>query len=111
MVEVTGGDFIIGSEDVSWNIPRKVTLDSFLMAKYLVTVNEWQAFLDNTQMPFDWDWIIWADEGKAFRDVLPSGDCPAQGLTWYYAVAYCNWLSKQDGLEPCYKITGEMKDT
>ncbi|MEQ8221326.1 MAG: formylglycine-generating enzyme family protein [Candidatus Eremiobacterota bacterium] len=27
---------------------------------------------------------------------------PAAGVTWYGAVAYCNWRSKQEGLPPCY---------
>jgi len=27
---------------------------------------------------------------------------PAAGVTWYGAVAYCNWRSKQEGLTPCY---------
>jgi hypothetical protein len=35
----------------------------------------------------------------------PRPDCPILGLTWYAATAYCNWLSKQEGLpetEWCY---------
>ena len=26
-------------------------------------------------------------------------DCPAGGVSWYGAMAYCNWLSAQDGLD------------
>jgi formylglycine-generating enzyme required for sulfatase activity len=111
MIEVAGGSFIMGNSETPWNLPREVTLDSFLMAKYLVTVSEWQAFLDGARLPFDWDWSDWTIDGKIFRELLPSGDCPAQGLNWYYAAAYCNWLSEQDGLRPCYEIKGELKDT
>jgi len=25
-------------------------------------------------------------------------DCPINGVTWYEAAAYCNWLSKQEGI-------------
>lgn len=30
--------------------------------------------------------------------------CPANNISWYDAVQYCNWLSRQDGLIPCYKV-------
>ncbi len=29
--------------------------------------------------------------------------CPAQGMTWHEALAYCNALSVAAGLEPCYR--------
>jgi formylglycine-generating enzyme required for sulfatase activity len=29
-------------------------------------------------------------------------DSPINGVTWYEATAYCNWLSEQEGLTPCY---------
>jgi formylglycine-generating enzyme required for sulfatase activity len=35
-----------------------------------------------------------------------SDDCPVIGTNWFHAVAYCNWLSKQEGLpesEWCYE--------
>src|SRR6202043_366575 len=33
----------------------------------------------------------------------PTLDCPVNMVTWYDAVAYCNWLSDQEGLERCYE--------
>ena len=32
----------------------------------------------------------------------PTADCPAHVITWPRAVAYCNWLSKQEGLPTFY---------
>jgi formylglycine-generating enzyme required for sulfatase activity len=37
----------------------------------------------------------------------PDPSCPIGGLVWYEAAAYCNWLSKQEGIAEdqwCYEI-------
>jgi len=39
-------------------------------------------------------------------EYAPTTDCPVHSTTWYMAVEYCNWLSKQEGLpesESCYE--------
>jgi formylglycine-generating enzyme required for sulfatase activity len=39
------------------------------------------------------------------KDYSPSNECPISWTNWYYAAAYCNWLSKQEGLpkeQLCY---------
>ena len=33
----------------------------------------------------------------------PEPTRPMNGMTWYEAAAYCNWLSQQEGLATCYK--------
>ena len=45
----------------------------------------------------------------------PSDDCPANGISWFDAAAYCNWLSEQDGIpkeEWCYmpNASGQYAD-
>jgi formylglycine-generating enzyme required for sulfatase activity len=37
------------------------------------------------------------------KHYVRSLDCPVNNVTWYDAAAYCNWLSEQEGLEPCYE--------
>jgi formylglycine-generating enzyme len=32
--------------------------------------------------------------------------CPSRRVTWYEAVEYCNELSRQEGLDPCYSGSG-----
>jgi hypothetical protein len=33
----------------------------------------------------------------------PRPDGPMISVSWYDAAAYCNWLSRKEGLEPCYE--------
>jgi formylglycine-generating enzyme required for sulfatase activity len=33
-----------------------------------------------------------------FKEYAPTEDCPVNMVTWYDAAAYCNWLSKQEGI-------------
>ena len=52
------------------------------------------------------------------KDYQPSAvytrtaDLPVVGTTWYQAVAYCNWLSKEEGIDEdqwCYEIKDEIR--
>ena len=39
------------------------------------------------------------------KEMVPKTTCPVNKLTWYDAVAYCNWLNEQEGIPPerwCY---------
>jgi formylglycine-generating enzyme required for sulfatase activity len=50
----------------------------------------------------------YSGKDEAFiRRYAPAGDCPAPMITWYHAAEYCNWLSKNEGIEKdqwCYEI-------
>ena len=42
---------------------------------------------------------------KNYKTFSPAPTCPMNGVSWYAAAAYCNWLSKKDGIpedEWCY---------
>jgi sulfatase modifying factor 1 len=107
MVEVPGSSMILGHEEEDDNKPHKVTLDTFYMARYPVTFKLWKQFLSETRLYFEWDDKVPYLE-ITFRELMDNDDYAAQGLDWYYAVTFCNWLSKKEGLQPVYTIKGKL---
>ena len=69
----------------------------FAVATKEVTVEQYQRFLkENPKIaPLEIDRY----------SAEPTG--PMNGMTWYEATAYCNWLSQQEGLATCYQPNDE----
>ncbi len=95
MVLVKGGIFqmgdVMGDNEYGDERPvHSVTLSDFLIGKYAVAFEEYDAFCSATgsSKPGDRDW------GRGRRPVI--------SVSWENAVAYCNWRSKQEGLEEVY---------
>lgn len=91
MLLIEGGDYYMGN-DYSVNSDErpehKVTLSSFFMAKFEVTVEEYAKFSRMTGHK--------APEGEA--------NAPVNNITWEDAVMYCNWLSRASGYDKCYDL-------
>jgi formylglycine-generating enzyme required for sulfatase activity len=49
-------------------------------------------------------------DGKAFSIIDFRANHPLVGMLWNGAAAYCNWLSTQKGLLPCYNLTTGVCD-
>jgi serine/threonine protein kinase/formylglycine-generating enzyme required for sulfatase activity len=65
---------------------------TFALAAKSVTVEQYRQFAANYQLP-----------AKYTR----MADLPVVGTSWYQAAAYCNWLSKEEGIDQdqwCYEI-------
>ena len=61
---------------------------SFAIATKEVTVEQFQRFLkENPRI-----------QVKNYEPYSPEPTCPMNSVSWYDAAAYCNWLSKQEGL-------------
>ena len=129
MVLVDGGSFQMGNPgtaapkgDPDERPVHAVSVKSFSIAKYELSVKEYKQFINDAsassyfsskrehKMPDDpdADWYAEHPDTKKFYP-LPThpwwgwiDDMPMQHITWYDAVAYCNWLSDKEGLQKCY---------
>ena len=101
LIQVKGGTFKMGSKksdesaEVDEQKEHTVTLNTFEISKFEVTVWEWKQFIkaNKMKMPAKPTWG-WQD------------NYPINGITWNEAIAYCNWLSTKEKLQPCYSKKG-----
>jgi len=124
MSAIKGGTFTMGQTGVA-GLLHTVTISSFYMGNFEVTNTEYCAFLNDTvgnpegnatEGGVTW-WAAIEIEYNGIEDTVTgtprytaiSGfeNKPVVGVTWYGAVAYCNWASTRDGLTPCYGSKGD----
>lgn len=89
-IYVEGGSFYMGSnEQVDENPIHKVTVSSFKITKYPITVGQYYYFCKETgrSMPDSPDGQGW----KAYEDH------PMEYVTYYDAIAYTKWLTRKTG--------------
>jgi formylglycine-generating enzyme required for sulfatase activity len=77
-------------------VSYEVTVSTFEMSKYEVTVADWKAYINANKMEMPtrpaWGWY---------------DDRPITNVTWKQAILYCNWLSKVENLKPAYSKNGD----
>lgn len=105
LVEIPAGAFLMGSDSIPDASPRhRLELGAFRIGKYPVTNAEFRKFIDTHGYlrkefwtEIGWRWLqsrpqiapgFWDD--PRFNDERQ----PVVGVSWYEAVAYCDWLSK-----------------
>jgi formylglycine-generating enzyme required for sulfatase activity len=92
----------MGSGKSSDDPIHEVCVSSFYMNRFELTVAEWKAFVTATHYEFAWSsdyFVLWLR--PQYQKRIPD-KLVMFGLTWYEAILYCNWLSRKDGLQPCY---------
>jgi formylglycine-generating enzyme required for sulfatase activity len=127
MAAIPAGTFTMGSppserERVGYQEEsRRIALDAFFLGSREVTVAEFRRFVDETgyrtgaeqaggafarnEATGEWEFragVDWRRPG--FRQ---GEDHPVVNVSWFDAVAYCNWRSGKEGLSPAYTISGE----
>ncbi len=119
MISIPAGAFEMGSTTDVYEEPvHSVTLNAFKMSGYEVTNSDYVIFLNSegnkTEGGIAWITVvsnqyqgITGGSGAGTFSVLPGYENrPVVYVSWYGAVAYCNWLSTLHGLTPCYGPAG-----
>ncbi len=81
---VMGGRFIMGSSEKKDEFSHSVFVSSFYISKYEVTQKEWKEIMGDNPSYFKGD------------------DLPVENISWIDALNYCNKISLDEGLKPCY---------
>jgi formylglycine-generating enzyme required for sulfatase activity len=99
-VSIPAGWFWMGSDhSYLWESPRhRVWVDEFEMARTQVTRGEYARFLVDAGYPEPTGWG---------EPELAGDDLPVVGVSWFAAVAYCEWLSKKEGRQ--YRLPTEAE--
>jgi len=119
-VKVEGGSFMMGSTDGDSDEKpvHQVTVSSFMIGKYELSVAEFRAFVNATSYKttaeiyggaWIWNgkkWETKADANWKNPYLTQTDEHPVTCISWYDALAYCNWRSRKDGFNPCYSISG-----
>ena len=100
MVQIKGGTFSMGQSDIAGAAPvRTVTLSNFKMSKYAVTQELYEAVMGENPSYFQG-----ASRLPAGGEI--QGKRPAEQVSWYNAILFCNRLSLKEGLTLAYQVTG-----
>jgi serine/threonine protein kinase len=111
MIYIPKGDFIMGSDTYSFEQPvQQISLDAYLIDKYLVTNRQFKQFVEETGYQTDAEKAGFGIvrigrrmrefEGATWR--LPDGATPIEGkedypvnqISYNDAIAYCEWAGK-----------------
>jgi serine/threonine protein kinase/formylglycine-generating enzyme required for sulfatase activity len=106
MLRMPPGRFFMGDpKQAGTSPPHQVKLTrGFFISDKEIFVDLFLQFIDDvkqdqTEQPRTW-------KGPA-STYTPTGDCSVNAVSWVDAILFCNWLSRKDGREPCYKRTGQ----
>jgi formylglycine-generating enzyme required for sulfatase activity len=88
-VEIPEGPFVMGSDEAQDEMARdneqpqhRVTLPTYYIARYPVTVAQFRAFVEDSGYEPDIQRILYRLDNR-----------PVVGVTWYDALEYCGWLT------------------
>ncbi len=117
---IPAGDLLIGDDRISDASPlHRVWVDAFAIAKFPTTNAQYGEFINAggygnemhwTEMGWKWRKSRVEDEPGFWRDPrFNSANLPVVGVSWYEAVAFCNWLSDREGGRKHYRLPTEAE--
>lgn len=121
-VFLEGGSFYLGDKigkgKSNEQPARRWSVDSYYLGQNVVSVRDFRRFVEATgyrttaelkRRANTTEGGMWAERmarSWRFPGYAPHPADPARCLSWYDAVAYCNWLSKEMGKTPAYVYEG-----
>ncbi len=111
MVTIEGGAFQAGApgsdpqREVDEQVRQRNVPRRFALSATEVTADQWRAFCAASRNVKE-DILGYAQ----VQAICRTDDSPVIGVTWYEVVAYCNWLSKSEGIPEdqwCYERNAE----
>lgn len=75
---------------------RPVRVNDFEIGKYEVTRAQYAVFAREK--------LISLPNESGMYEEVSAPETPITDVTWYRAIAYCNWLSERNELTPCYRF-------
>lgn len=112
MIKVTGGTGLFGRpkrEPHHWSeeLFQTEIIKDFELSATEVTITQYTNYLRDTGQIHPTSqrlkYRIKPDGKSRSREFDLHVMCPAQQLTYYEAARFCNWLSSQEGFDPCYE--------
>ena len=109
LIYIPAGEFTMGSDDERDREKplHKVYLDGYWIGKTEVTVGQYMKFVNETKTHYP----VWLEPGsddnietgsddwyKRLGGALTGEHYPIVGVSWHDAVAYCDWLSRKNGI-------------
>ncbi|WP_158866305.1 formylglycine-generating enzyme family protein [Streptomyces xanthophaeus] len=118
MVAFTGGRFTVGSPDrtAKEQPAHEVEIDAFRLGDRCVSAADFHAFLRDAPDAVDHTLIDCIDpcfvtsRAGGFELRPGAADFPMIQISFWGAAAYCNWLSRGEGLAPVYRLGSRGSD-
>jgi formylglycine-generating enzyme required for sulfatase activity len=114
-IHAAGDSFTMGDGTFGPGTVETLTSD-FSISKFLITNGQFEQFISGGGYAEQSYWTTngWAWKGRKDRPAywtdrrFNGADQPVVGVSWYEAVAFCNWLSVKEGLAPAYDRSGHL---
>ncbi len=118
MISVQGSTFMMGTNDgeTDEQPAHKVQLSDFYIGKFEITVKQYRQFCEETERDFPKPppktsdprtGENWYFEHPNVKEWVWQDEWPIVNITWYDAVAYCEWLSDYTGRK--YRLPTEAE--